>query len=34
MTRDIKPRGECGGCDREVWEPEDRRAQEKAEEES
>jgi hypothetical protein len=25
MTRDIKPRGECGGCDKDVWEPADAR---------
>jgi hypothetical protein len=28
LTRDVKPRGECGGCDKDVWEPADRRAAE------
>jgi hypothetical protein len=32
MTRDVKPRGECAGCDRDVWEPADRREAEKQEE--
>lgn len=25
MTRDIKPRGVCGGCDEEYWQAEDER---------
>lgn len=34
ITRDIKPRGECAGCDRDVWEPAERREAEKQEAEN